>query len=184
MEGLEEFKRRVRKVSAPRKAKVTGSLGIYDGYKYYRKTKPEGKKYILTESQYFAITRKVNDLLASEVANGNDLRLPCRMGTIEIRKNDRKVVMDSDGKMHNNLPIDWNKTLELWYEDKESHDNKTLVRMDEKEIFKIYFNRETATFNNKSYYEFVVNKDLKVRLKHKIKEGVIDAPYLAKKVRL
>lgn len=184
MEGLEEFKRRVRRVNMPRKIKITGSLGIYDGYKYYRKTKPKEKKYVLTESQYFAITRKINDILAEEIANGNDIKLPCRMGTIEIRKNDRKVIVGSDGKVYNNLPIDWNKTLELWYEDEEAYKNKTLVKMEEKEIFKIYFNRESATFRNKNYYEFTFNKDLKIRLKQKIKEGVIDAPYFGRRIRL
>ena len=46
----EEFRRYVRRASGPRKHKVTGSLGVYDAYKWYRKNKPKDKKYILTES--------------------------------------------------------------------------------------------------------------------------------------
>lgn len=183
METLGEFKRRIKKVNQPREYKVRNSLGVYDGYKYYRKNKPDSKKYVLTESQYFAIIRKINLLLVDELLMGNDVRLPKSMGTIEVRKYDRRVRLGKDGKIHTNLPIDWDKTLKLWYEDEEAFKDKTLVRVEENEIFKVYYNRESATYNNKSYYEFLFNKDLKIRLKQRIKEGLIDAPYLERKLR-
>lgn len=184
METLGEFKRRIKKVNQPREYKVRNSLGVYDGYKYYRKNKPDSKEYVLTESQYFSIIRKINLLLVDELLIGNDVRLPKSMGTIEIRKYDRRVRLGKDGKIHTNLPIDWDRTLELWYEDEEAFRDKTLVRVEEGEIFKIYYNRESATYNNNSYYEFLFNKDLKIRLKQNIKKGVIkDAPYLERKIR-
>lgn len=182
IESLDEFKKSIKKVNHPKKYKVNNSLGIYDGYKYYRKNKPKSKEYVLTESQYFAITRKINLLLAEEIIQGHDVKLPHRMGSIELRKNSRSIKIGKDGKVRTNLPIDWNKTIELWYEDKEAHKNKTLVKVEEKEIFKIYYNRELANYNNNSYYEFLFNKDLKIRLSQKIKEGSIDALYLERKV--
>ena len=106
------------------------------------------------------------------------------MGHIELRKYDTYIRMGEDGKIHDNLPIDWNKTLELWYEDEESYKNKTLIKMEEQEIFKIYYNKWSANYNNKSFYEFVFNKDLKAKLKQRIREGVIDAPLLKRKERL
>lgn len=184
MENLEEFKRRIRKVNHPRKYKISNSLGVYDAYKYYRKNKPKDKQYILSESQYFAIIRKINLLLIEEILSGDDIKLPLHMGIIELRKYNTNIRIDKDGKIHTNLPIDWNKTLELWYEDQEAFKNRTLVKVEEKEIFKIYYNKETANYNNKSFYEFIFNKDLKARLKQKIKEGVIDAPLLRRKEKL
>ena len=183
METLGEFKRRIKKVNQPREYKVRNSLGVYDGYKYYRKNKPDSKEYVLTESQYFAIIRKINLHLVDELLLGHDVKLPKSMGTIEIRKYDRRVRLGMDGKIHTNLPIDWDKTFKLWYEDEEAFKDKTLVRVEENEIFKVYYNRESATYNNKSYYEFLFNKDLKTRLKQRIKEGLIDAPYLERKLR-
>ena len=47
--------------------------------------------------------------------------------------------------------------------------------MEENEIFKVVYNKSKANYNNKSFYEFVINRDLKKRLKQKIKEGLIDA---------
>ena len=47
--------------------------------------------------------------------------------------------------------------------------------MEEKELFKVFYNKKNANYINKSFMEFVVNRDLKTRLKHKIKDGAIDA---------
>lgn len=47
--------------------------------------------------------------------------------------------------------------------------------MEEKEIFKIYYNRQLANYNNKTFYEFNVNRELKKKLKQAIKENNIDA---------
>jgi hypothetical protein len=56
------------------------------------------------------------------------------MGTIELRK--RPVTYDiKNGKLKVSAPIDWDKTLKLWYEDEESFNKKTLVKVEEKEIF-------------------------------------------------
>lgn len=183
METLEEFKKRVKRTSQSKVYKVRNSLGVYDGYKYYRKNKPKEKQFILSESQYFSIIRNVNLLLIDELLHGNDIKLPQSMGTIEVRKYDSSIKLGSDGKVYTNLPIDWDKTLQLWYEDAESYKKRTLIRMEETEIFKIYYNRERATYNNRSYYEFIFNKELKRRLKQKIRKGLIDAPYMSRKLQ-
>ena len=105
------------------------------------------------------------------------------MGVIEIRKFDKQVKVGVDGKLYTNMPIDWDTTLKLWYEDEEAYRDRTLVRHDSKEVYTLYYNRASATYNNNSFYQLHFNKDLKARLKQRIKEGlIIDAPYLNKKV--
>ena len=183
MESYESFRSKLLKLDKPRVHKIRGSLGIYDGYKYYRKNKPSDLKYALTESQYFAITRRVNNLLADNLIKGEEISFPHRMGRLEIRKAAGKVRLSTNGELITNLPIDWDRTLKLWYDDEESYNNKTLVRAEEKEIFKIYYNRGQANYSNKSFYEFSANRELKKRLKEKIKEGKIEAMYLDKNRR-
>jgi len=92
----------------------------------------------------------------------------------EIRKYNAKIVIDGK-KIRTNLPIDWDRTLKLWYEDKESYKNKTLIKVEEKEIYKIYYNRNIADFTNKTFYQFDINRELKRKLKQNIKDGKIDA---------
>ena len=127
----------IKRINESRVHKVKNSYGVYDGFKYYRKNKPKEHKYVLNESQYFSIIRKVNKLLGEELINGEDVTLPYRLGRLEIRKYNAKIVIDGK-KIRTNLPIDWDRTLKLWYEDKESYKNKTLIKVEEKEIYKIY----------------------------------------------
>ena len=181
---LIEYKKRIKRVDSPRIHKITGSLGVYQAYKYYRKNRPKEKKYVLTESQYFAIIRQINNLLADDLSVGKEIILPKRMGTIELRKYNTNIRLDEHGNLKTNLPIDWNGTLELWYNDEESRNNKTLLRQENKEVFKIYYNKYSANYNNKSFYEFRCNKDLKQRLKQNIRYGTIDAPYLQRRTKL
>ena len=170
----QEFLNKVRKVKEPRNHKVKNSYGIYDGYKFYRKNKPKDPKYVLTESQYFAITRKVNEFLIEALSKGEDVILPFRLGRIEVRKYESRITWDGK-KVKSNLPIDWDRTLKLWYEDEEAYKNKTLVKVEEKEIFKVYYNKHLADYNNQVFYEFNINRELKKRLKQRIKEGRLDA---------
>ena len=170
----EEFKFNVQHLNSLRIHKVKNSYGVYDGFKYYRKNRPKEHKYVLTESQYFSIIRRVNELLGEALINGEDVTLPYRLGRLEIRKYEARITTDGK-KIKTNLPIDWDRTLKLWYEDKESYKNKTLIKVEEKEIYKIYYNRNVAEFTNKAFYQFDVNRELKRRLKQNIKEGKLDA---------
>lgn len=173
------FKKRVTGHTGPTgRRKVRNSWGVYDYYKFYRKTKPKEAKYILTESQYFAIIRHVNKLLADELLTGMELQLPTRMGELQARKFETYVRFNKEGKMVTNRPIDWDRTLKLWYEDEKSYNNKLVLYREEKEIFRLKYSKAKAFYNNKSFYEFKFNKDLKLQLKSNIKEGRIDAPLL------
>ena len=174
MEDFKQFINNIKKVDKPRNIKVSNSYGVYDAYKYYRKNKPKDKKYILTESQYFSIIRSVNTYLGEQLIACNDIHFPCRMGILEVKKYN-PVVKFKDGKLINKMPIDWDKTLKLWYEDEESFNNKTLVRIVTKDVFRIYYNTNTANYNNKTFYKFKVNRDLKYKLKQCIQNGNFDA---------
>ena len=166
----EEFISQVKNVTGSRKHKVRGSWGVYDAYKWYRKHKPSDRKYVLTESQYFSIIRRMNLELRENLLNGDDIKFPCRMGQLEVRK--YKPIITTEGKkVKTNLPIDWNATLKLWYEDKKSYEDKFLVRINVPEIFRVFYNKNNANYNNKSFYQFTPNRELKGALKHSIREN-------------
>lgn len=172
--SIEDFINETKKINKPRKHKVKNSYGVYDGFKFYRKNKPKDSKYILSESQYFSIIRKVNNYLADNLVKGKDILLPCKMGLIELRKY-KTYISINNNKVISNLPIDWDETLKLWYEDEESLRNKTLVKANVKEIFRIHYNKIKANYNNKSFYRFTANREIKKKVKDNIKNGSIDA---------
>lgn len=171
---LQEYRKEVLKVDKPRKTSISNSWGVYDAFKYYRKNKPKDKKYILSESQYFAIVRRVNLLLAEELLNQKDIVFPYSMGRLEVRKSIPKAYIEN-GKIKSTYPIDWDGTIRLWYEDQESREKKTILKKKEKEVFRIVYNKSKAMYTNKNYFEFIVNRTIKRSLKDVILRGDFDA---------
>ena len=172
--SYEEFRKKVLRIGESHTHEINNSYGIRDGFNYYRQTRPQQSKYVLTDTQYYSITRKINDLLAKNILQGGEVKFPHKMGGLELRKTSRGVSF-KNGKFKNNYPINWDKTIKLWSEDEEAHKNKTLVRIEEKEVFVILYNKSVATYKNKIFYQFSVNRKLKRSLKDIIKQNVIDA---------
>lgn len=171
---MDSFRRKLLKVEESRVHKISNSYGVYDAYKYIRKNKWFDIGQSITEHQFYSIIRGINNLLADSMLEGKDIHLPYKMGVLEVRKYDAKIAF-VDGKLKTNLPIDWDKTLKLWSEDEKAYEERILIKMEEKEIFKVYYNKLRADYNNKSFYEFAINRDLKKRLKQRIKSGNFDA---------
>jgi len=157
METYKDF--RVKTINKERHFKVKNSWGVYDYYKYYRKNRPKDKKFILTEKQFYAFFRRVNQLLAEEFVRTQHLEFPNRMGELEmLQKKLRSFFVD--GKLKTNRPVDWDATLKLWYEDKEACDSKLLVRRDAPINPRIRYSKATAIYVNRAFYEFVPNRFL------------------------
>lgn len=173
-ESFEEFRKQLLKVSEPKNYEITNSLGVYDAYKYIRKNKWFDIGRPLKESEFYKIIRTVGKVMADNLSRGEDIILPYRMGTLEVRKRKPKIEL-IDGSLKTTLPIDWKATHQLWYEDEEAKQNKILIRRNENWVFRIRYNKTYALYNNKDFYSFAVNRGIKLKLKENIKEGIIDA---------
>ena len=161
---MDNFRREVLKVDKSRVHKVKNSLGVYDAYKWLRKNKWLGMEPI-SEHDFYAIIRTMNKAIAKSFLHLGSIKLPERMGEITLK----------NGKVQTNLPIDWDATLNLWSEDKDSYEKRTLIRAEEREIFKVIYDKSKALYNNKSFYTFELNRDIKISLKRQLKNGLLDA---------
>lgn len=173
--SYKDFKSVIQGLQNTRTHKITDSLGVYDAYKYIRKHKWFNISRPLTEHEFYQIIRRVNNYLAEELVNGNDITFPNKMGKLELRKRNSLPVIDKNGSLKVTYAIDWDSTLKLWYNDEEAFNNKTLVKLPERNIFRVKYNKDTANYENKSFMEFQINRDIKTRLKQKIKNNEIDA---------
>lgn len=171
---FEEFIKDIKKVSNERHHKVNNSYGSKDAFHYYRKIKPNESKYVLTDCQYLQIIRAINNNLRENLINGKDVLLPEKMGRLELRKRANKFKL-VDGKLVTTLPVNWDATLKLWYDNPIAKKKKQLVRQEVEETFRVLYNRNKANYNNKSFYEFNTNRDIKIGLKKNIKLNKIDA---------
>lgn len=168
MEG-NEFLNEVKK-----KNKVRNSFGIYDCYKYIRKNRWYNIGRPLKEHEFYSIIRNINNLLAKELANGNDIHFPHGMGVLELRKFPRGVKI-IDGRLVNTYPVDWRSTLKLWHEDEEAKRDKSLIRFENKYIYKVVYNKYKANYENQCFYEFDLNRFIKLALKDNINKGKTDS---------
>lgn len=181
-ESLREFKKTVKKVSKKRgNAKIRGSLGVYDAYKWMRKQKWLNIGRPVKEKEFYAIIRRYHELLGDAILSGRTVTLPQKMGVVELKEKPPVVKM-VDGKLQTNLPIDWNSTLNLWYEDEECRIKKTLVHRDSSEsTFKIVYSYFEANYPNKSFFKLYVGRRLVERKRHKELKGDITAAFLMRR---
>lgn len=164
-----EYIDNIKKVRENRHYKITNSYGVSDSYNYYCKN---GGK--LSKSEFSKIVNLTNTLLKETILKGKEVSLPMKMGHLEVRKFLTSVSF-KDGKLKTNLPVDWQKTLQLWEEDKEAEAAKILVRRETPQIFRVFYHKGYATYKNKLFYNFSVNRQLKLELKKKILEEGFDA---------
>lgn len=172
--SFEEFRKSMLKVSEKRNHKIKGSVGIKRILKYCNDNNWFGNKVSAREKEFSRIVSCVNALMAQELLNGNEIILPCKMGALEIRKFGTYVKF-VDGKVKTNRGINWKETLQLWYEDEEAKKNKTLLKMEDKEVFTLHYNRIGANYNNKIFYKFKPHRILSTAIRRAGNEGKIEA---------
>lgn len=171
---FEEFCEETSKKRGPKKMKITNSWGVYDAYKLIRKNGWYNIGMPVTEYMFYHIIRSINKLLAENLANGNTVILPARMGKLELRKIQRGVSI-VNGKLKNTYPINWEETLRLWFEDEEAKKNKTLLRNEQEWVYCIKYSKFNANYSNQMFYQFTLNKFIKQALKVNIKNNKVDA---------
>ena len=173
MTEFEAFKSQLQKKHQPKKVRVTRSWGVYDAYKHIRKNHWYNIGHPIKEAVFYQIIRKINKLLAVELANGNLVMLPEKMGKLELRKYERGVSL-IEGKLKNTYPIDWESTALLWFQDPEEAKKKTRIRFESPLVYRVKYVKDNATYENKQFYQFTLNRAIKKALKKNIQEGKTD----------
>ena len=116
------------------------------------------------------IIRQVNLGLCEEISIGNIVVLPFKMGRLYIQKipTKNRIV---DGKLENNMPIDWNGTMAMWEQDELLRKQKKLLKLNEPYIYKLTYDKHYIGYGNKVYYHFGANRQLKDMIKSNVRSG-------------
>lgn len=163
----QEYINTIKKVNKPRRHTITNSIGVEEFIQSYCKTNKD-----LSLSVIRNIIKNVNLELAEQLAKGDYIKFPRQMGGLELRQKNTYVKFQN-GVLKTNRHVDWNATLKLWYSDENCRKLKKLVRLENKKIYMIFYNKGVSKYNNKIFYEFVPNRTLKQKVKHNIQTGVI-----------
>lgn len=169
-----DYKRELLKLNEHREHTLKNSWGAFDVYRWLSHNKWFNIGKPISSHDFYLIIRTMNTLLVEDFIKGNDIKLPHKMGIIELRKYEPKVLIENN-KVKSQYFIDWDSTLKLWYTDKEAKSNKTLLKHLNKEVFKIIYNRAKANYPNQVYYEFRPTRALKKKVKEAAKNEEIDA---------
>lgn len=169
-----EFKNKVIKLGHKTKYAVRQSFGVYDCYKWIRKHNWLSIGKPVSEKDYYAIIRGVNDYLAERLKEGKTVVFPYNMGKLELRKFEPNAYKKKNGSIKITHPVCWIDTLKLWYEDEEAYLNKTLVRSKAKTIYFIKYNKFGVDYENKVFYVFNLNRFIKRAIIKNANEGKLE----------
>lgn len=141
-----------------------------DYYKHYI----DNYDYKISKTLFNKIVTEYNLGIVNLIINDNiDYSIPYLMFELTIRKVKRKPRI-VDGKLINNIPIDWKKTNELWEKDSEAKEKKLLVRYNNTHtsgyVYKIYMKKFKANVRYKTFYKFLPTRNFKRNLSKRIKD--------------
>lgn len=160
--------------------KIKTHVAIPEQYKYYKNNNFETKDsfYYVSKTTYTKFLKvffsKVVDAIITE---GFEFVMPFRTGILAIRKYQQTLRYDNNGKVNlNNLPVNWNATLNLWEQDEEAKKQKKLIRYlnEDREIYNYRYIKKTANFKNKHYIGFRATRENKIKLKNAIKNNLVN----------
>lgn len=147
---------------------ITHCLGVRDAWKWVRKNKwkrTKGKP--VSQSLYGSIINTVNKILIEQMLEGHVIELPMKMGSLYLASIPAKVEYE-DGELKTNYRTDWQKTLRLWYKDKEARESHKTIKRVQDDVVSILWDKRKTNFTNKTFYIFRANRSLVKKVGHTV----------------
>lgn len=150
--------------------KVICDYGMGDYYKFYLATYKEE----VDRNTYGNVITDFNEQLKELIILENlSYTMPGINFQLVLKKEKRKPKI-KNGKLLNNIPVDWKSTNALWERDAEAKEKKLLVRYNNSHtsgyVFRVYFKKFGAKIKNRSVYKFQVNREFKRQISRYIND--------------
>lgn len=160
-----------------KKKNITNSYGIPDYYKFYTEEFERNAARVLTRREFSQALDGIYKRMREDLANSGIVKFPYGMGEVAVTKRPMKIWFEN-GEAHTTKIIDWDATLNLWFEDEESRQLKRKVYRDTKTLFMIRYNSgNNAPINGKSF-RMKISRGLKDMLKNNVKSGKVTDSFL------
>lgn len=169
--SFSEFLRDTVKAKEPKKiGKKKGSMDLYRHYVNTDKTK-DGS-FNIPYKLWSAILKDWSEFFFEELFNTGEFNLPFACGSFYVIKRSYKPKM-INGELIYNAPVDWGRTMKLWYRDPEAKKNKVLVKIEPctKYLIRFKMARKRQSSPNKFYYSGVVSRSFKKKINQMAEEG-------------
>tara|TARA_R110000822_G_scaffold302649_2_gene427005 strand:- start:69704 stop:70210 length:507 start_codon:yes stop_codon:yes gene_type:complete len=134
--------------------KIKHHYGLPQYYNFYTKR----YKHDLTRQRYNDIITDFNTELQDMIIEENFIYQMPHLNLELILKKEKRRPRIVDGKLINNLPINWKATNELWEKDAEAKEKKLLVRRDNRHtsghVFRIYCKKFKCNLKSRGLYKW------------------------------
>lgn len=139
---------------------ISHCLGSRDAWKWVRRNKWNALGGNPCDQRLYSnIISHVDKMLIDSLLDGHEIQFPCGMGSLKLVEIPVKVAL-KDGKPEVNYCIDWKRTLQCWYEDEEMRKAHRTVKWVQKKKHFIRYYRKSATYRNRRFYSFRLNRSL------------------------
>jgi hypothetical protein len=142
---------------------------IRDSYKTYKKF-TENPVDIKT---YISLANNYNKFLAEHVAEGYEVVLPMRMGTLAIIGTKIKIKFDDNGNPA--LPVNWPATIRMWNKKPETkeQDKKIYFTNDHSDgiRYKYFWSKKRIFATQKNLYTLRMTRENKRRVPELVSQG-------------
>jgi len=150
---------------------LKADFAIEDFHRFYNRTNPDNK---LPYKKYSNIITDFNEgIIESMIETGLWFYMPTLGFELIIRKDKRKPKI-VNGKLINNVPVDWYRTKQLWADDEQAKEQKKLVRFNNSHtagyVFRIYCKKFKSHIKNKELYKFKPSRKFQRLLSTRIKD--------------
>ena len=154
---------------------ISHCLGSRDAWKWVRKSKWKPLKgYRCSSSLYSEIINEMNLYNLEQLLAGHQVILPHQMGALELIGVSPKVSFE-EGSVKSNYRIDWQKTLQYWYEERDARVEKKLVKRVQGIIPSLRYSKKQARYKNQKFYQFRPNRSVVRLLGRKAENEKINA---------
>lgn len=143
----------------PRNVLISRSVGVEDIWKKIRKNKwPNIGKHIPLKI-FIRVIRKINDYVKEDLLTNGRFYFPMKLGRLYPYILTKKVWLEN-GKVKDNLSIDWATTTKLWYEDEEAFRDKIIVKNNKEKSYVLMYSKIAVSPKWFRFFYFKPNQAL------------------------
>ena len=138
----------------------------------YKKSSEEGVE--VDYQTYSKIVKGFLKFLCSKLLSTGEVKLPCRLGEVQIRGYKQSIKVDEEGNIKGAAP-DWKATKKLWLSDEEARKHKRLLYHFNEETEGVMYSyiwvKRSINLGNKSLYKLRFTRNNKKQLSTLVREG-------------
>ena len=142
-------------------------------YKYYRE---KGGTTKVKRTEFCKVAKDFNKHMMDLVFEGNEVKIPERLGVISVRGKKIETKFDEDLGRISNQCIDFGETNKMWARNPELKEKKQMVyHLNEHSNgvrYRYFWSRDRVLVENKMFYTMVFTRANKRKLSRLIKSGI------------